>query len=236
MSGPAAHSRALLEQLPDHLRERVLPVSAGAVGVGAAGSGAVSAGAAGDTTAPAPPRYVLYWMRTGVRGHDNPALDTALEAGHLLGIPVFVFLQLSEAHPWSAARHHRFFIEGARDTQAELAERGVGFAFHLERTGHRGPHLRALAAGAALIITEDLPVTPLDRWTEAFAQVVEAPVWAVDTACTWPMRRVRADVTRRAFKFRKATERDRMERVRAGWPEWGREWRADATIQPFVPR
>ena len=27
--------------------------------------------------APSPGRYILYWMRTAVRGHENPALDVA---------------------------------------------------------------------------------------------------------------------------------------------------------------
>ncbi len=201
-------------QLPELLRERTIVIEAGRA--------PAPAPALASTPAPAEaPPFVMYWMRTSARAHDNPALDVARAAAEAMGLPVFVYLGLSERHPYSSARHHWFFIEGARDVEAECAELGVGFAFHLERAGHRGPHLLTLAQQAALVVTEDLPVSPLEAWSAELASQISAPVWAVDAACTWPMRKVAAKETLRAFKFRKVTERQRLERIRAGWPMWG---------------
>jgi photolyase PhrII len=189
-------TRLAVEDLPPHLSIRTRDAAGVEVGEG---------------------EFVMYWMRTSVRGHENPALDVALEAARRLGLPVFVYHALSERYPYASDRHHRFILAGARDVQAEMAERGIGYAFHLEREGHRGPHLLTLAARAALVVTEDMPVAPLRDWTEKLAEY--DPVWAVDAACLAPMRQVEAKATLRAFKFRKASEGMRREWLRAPWPD-----------------
>jgi len=185
--------------LPEHLAERVRPLSG------------------------APPRQagelVVYWMRTAVRAQENPALDVALSLGAALDRPVFVYHALSERYPYASDRHHTFILEGARDVAAALAERGIGHAFHLERPGHRGPHLAILARRAAAVVTEDMPVQPLSRWAGTLARRVRGtPVRAVDTACILPMRLV-PKAPERAFRFRKATERPRAERLERPWDD-----------------
>ncbi|MBU6365476.1 MAG: FAD-dependent oxidoreductase [Gemmatimonadetes bacterium] len=178
----------------------------------------------------APPggAFVLYWMRTAVRAHENPALDAALEAGAALGVPVFVYHALSERYPFASDRHHRFILEGARDVAAECAARGIGYAFHLERPGHRAPALRLLAARAALVVTETMPIPPLSGWTAALAAQAPCPVWSVDTACVVPMPLVGRAHTR-AFAFRDATAALREARVARPWPA------AAAPASAFVP-
>ncbi|HKK92903.1 MAG TPA: hypothetical protein VJ925_05690, partial [Longimicrobiales bacterium] len=69
----------LLTSLPERLLERV-HVHAGAA-------------ARGDG------EFVLYWMRTAVRGHENPALDVALDVAGELGVGVLVYHALSERYP-----------------------------------------------------------------------------------------------------------------------------------------
>lgn len=199
-------SPALLARLPVAVEERVRPLSAG----------------------PLQGAFVLVWMRVGVRAHDNPALDAALLAGDALGLPVFVYHALSERYPYASDRHHRFILEGARDVAVELAARGIGTAFHLERPGHRGPHLRTLAAQAALVVTEDLPVPPLTTWSIRLRDAVDTPVWAVDTACILPMRLVDRPIDR-AFAFRNAFAEEREERLDAGWED------VPVTRPGFVP-
>ncbi len=148
---------------------------------------------------------VMYWMRTAARAHENPALEVALLAGRALGAPVFVYHALSERYPYASDRHHTFVLEGARDVRDRLAERGVASVFHLERPEHRGPWLRQLAERAALVVTEEMPVDPLRRWTRALADAIAVPVWAVDTATVVPMRLVGRGVDR-AFVYRERVE------------------------------
>lgn len=208
---------ALLPELPAHLAERIFCV----------------APARPDSDAPLTGEYVLYWMRTAVRGHENPALDTALHLAAQLGLPAFVYHALSERYPYASDRHHSFILEGAREVAAELAELGIGYAFHLERPGHRGPHLRTLASRAAVVVTEDMPVAPLVGWTSSLAESIAAPVLAVDTACVLPMRRI-GRAWLRAFAFRAATGPERLERAQRPWPPL--ELPAQkARKQPFLP-
>ena len=162
--------------------------------------------------------FVLYWMRTACRAHENPALDAALVAGKGLDRPVLVYQALSETYPFASDRHHTFILEGARDVQAEMARRGIGHVFHLERPDHRGSHLLKLAERAVMVVTEDMPVDPLRAWTGRLAGATAAPVLAVDTACIVPMALTRRAYDR-AFAFRKATERLRQARLTQPWDE-----------------
>ncbi len=167
-------------------------------------------------------------MRTAVRAHENPALDVALLAGEQLGLPVFVYHALSERYPFASDRHHTFMLQGARDVEAECAARGIGYAFHLERPGHRTKALLALAQRAACIVTETMPVPPLDWLTEALADAAPCPVLSVDTACIVPMPLVGQAHTR-AFAYRDATKRLRAERAALPWPD------VSATAPRFLP-
>lgn len=165
---------------------------------------------------PAAGRYVLYWLRTAMRGSENPALDAALALAHALGLPAFVYQALSERYPHASDRHHVFVLEGARDLAAALARRGVGYAFHLSRPGHRGRHLESLARRAAVVVTEDMPVMPLAAWTAVLARRVTVPLVAVDAACVVPMRLVGRRFSR-AVAFRRATTSLRQARLRRPW-------------------
>ncbi len=176
--------------------------------------------------------FVLYWMRTAVRGHENPALDVALTLANARHVPVLVYHALSERYPFASDRHHTFILEGARDVARELSARGIPYAFHLERPGHRGPHLRRLAERAVAVVTEDFPVAPLRGWTDAVA--AHALVAAVDTACVVPMKLV-ARAYDRAFAFERATRALRAARLRAPWVDVDPARPMSAPELPFVP-
>ncbi|MDZ7632296.1 MAG: FAD-dependent oxidoreductase [Gemmatimonadaceae bacterium] len=179
-------------------------------------------------------QYVLYWARTAVRAHENPALDVAVTLGQALQLPVFVYHALSERYPFASDRHHMFILEGARDFAAELATRGIGTAFHLEREGHRGPHLTTLAAQAAVVVTELMPVAPLDGWAEALRDAIDAPVWQVDTACVVPMTLTNKAYDR-AFVYRDATAALRRARVQAPWRDVPYTGACYIPALPFTP-
>lgn len=178
--------------------------------------------------------FVLYWMRTAARGHENPALDAAIGIANQLGLPVLVYHALSERYPYASDRHHRFILEGARDASREVSARGVRYAFHLERPGHRGPHLRTLAHEAAVVLTEEMPVAPLQQWTDRLARDAPVAVCCVDTACVVPMQRVGRAFTR-AFRFREATKALRAARLTHSWSELQPAVPAPSVVLPFEP-
>ena len=97
--------------------------------------------------------FVLYWMHHAVRGHENPALDTAVFVAGRLGLPVLVYQGLGGRHRYNSDRHHTFIMEGARDVQEELAHRGITYRFHLARDPGDPTQLNELTARAALVLT-----------------------------------------------------------------------------------
>jgi photolyase PhrII len=196
----------LFDDLPDAVAERCRPVRP-------------------DDAAELDGAFVLYWMRNAARGHENPALDAAVGCANRLDRPAFVLQATTESHEYASLRHHTFALQGARDVAEQLAERGIGHALHVERDGHRGEYLADLAARAALVVVEDVPVDPVRRWRAALADAVETPVWAVDTDCVVPMRLV-GRLYDRPYKYRNAVEPLREERI-------GREWH---DLDPNVDR
>ena len=160
--------------------------------------------------------FVLYWMNTAIRASENPALDVAVRLADQVGLPVLIYHALSERSRYASDRHHWFVLEGARDVQAALAERGVSYVFHLERPGRRGPHLRSLTARAAATVTEDMPVEPKRRFVISLKGTAAGPIFMVDTACIVPLN-VLGRAYDRAFLFRQATVREYDQRISQPW-------------------
>ena len=177
-------------------------------------------------------RFVLYWMRTAVRAHENPALDAALSLANARRLPLLVYHAVSERYPYASDRHTTFILEGARDVARELAARGIPYALHVERPLSRGPHLRTLAERSLAVVTEDFPLEPLRGWTVALAE--HALVAAVDTACVVPMKVV-GRAYDRAFAFERATKALRAARVDVPWVDVEPSFAMVAPELPFTP-
>lgn len=182
--------------------------------------------------------YILYWMRTAVRAHENAALDVALVTANKLGLPVLVYHGLDERYPYASDRFHTFILEGARDVQKELDARGIFYALNVRREGHREDNaLEKLAERAALVVTEEMPIDPLRGLTSRLAARIESdtPLVTVDTACVIPMPSLRKGYDR-AFAFRKGTADLLAERLTRPWDEVEPKVRfEDHPALPFEP-
>lgn len=163
-------------------------------------------------------RFILYWMHNALRGHENPALDVAICWARSLDLPLLVYQGLCEEYPYASDRHHAFILQGARDVQQELTERGIRYAFHLQRRGSRGPYLKQLAEQAAVVVTEEMPVEPLVGWLERMRTTLTVPIACIDTACIVPMPML-GKAYERAFQFRDATKTIREARLLQPWHE-----------------
>ena len=162
--------------------------------------------------------FVLYWMHSALRAHENPALDTAICLARELGLPMLVYHGLSEAYPFASDRHHAFLLQGHRDVQRELADRGIRALFHLQRQGNRGTHLRDLTRAAAVLVTEEMPVQPVAGWLERLALKCPTPIAAIDSSCVAPVHLLNQSVDR-AFRFREQVQPHHAERVGRNYVE-----------------
>ena len=160
--------------------------------------------------------FVLYWLHHAMRADENPALDVAVHLANRLELPLIVYQGLPESLPFASDRHHRFVLEGVLDLQQRFDERGIAYAFHLDREGHRGPHLKSLATQAAVVVTDEMPVQPLKQWIEELAASSMLAWLAVDASCVAPMKLV-GKAYDRAFEYRRATQSLYDKRARLDW-------------------
>ena len=180
-------------------------------------------------------KFVLYWMRTAVRADENPALDVAALVADKLQVPLLVYHAISQHYEYASDRHHTFMLQGARDVQAQFRNAGVSYAFHLSTEHDSSPHLVTLGQQAAVVVTEDMPVDPPQRFLRALKERTSKPILCVDTACVVPMQLVGKGHTR-AFKFRSATKRLYEERLTRSWPTIDVMPKPfDLTKLPFAP-
>ena len=167
-------------------------------------------------------KYVLYWMRTAQRVHENPALDAACSIAAAMGLGVVVYQGLSCRYPFPSMRTHRFILDGARDVDDALRNTPIRYVFHLVQKEDRAQPLLDMAENAACIVAEDMPLPWYRAQTQSVVRHSQKAVLVVDTACVFPMAQVEKTPTR-AFAFRKKTDKKRMERVAEGWPG-GESW------------
>ncbi|MEM8836308.1 MAG: NAD(P)-binding protein [Planctomycetota bacterium] len=162
--------------------------------------------------------FVLCWLHHAIRDHENPALDAALTIANALAKPVLVYQGLAGNHRFNSDRHHTFIMQGARDLQTALRDRGIAYAFHLPTDPNTPSPLRRLLDRACAFVTEDFPAPPFPRWTAALAECAPCAALAVDSACLMPMRLLSTRYER-AFKFRDKAKKEWRARLREAWTD-----------------
>jgi deoxyribodipyrimidine photo-lyase len=125
-------------------------------------------------------------MQRAMRIVDNPALDVAIEAGNLLGLPVVVFFSVIPNYPNANLRHYHFMAQGLRDVAADAAERGVGFLVRRPPDNSLQAFLEEV--DAALLIGDENPCREPERWRRVLAGRLRLPFWTVDADVVVPSR------------------------------------------------
>jgi photolyase PhrII len=152
---------------------------------------------AADEPGPVAGEFVLYWMQTTHRAHDNFALNFAVEQANALRLPVLVYHGLRHDYPWASDRLHTFILEAVTDLYADFARKGIQYAFYLEKTGDDAAARRArgepsplvaLARRAALVVTDFFPTFIVPSQIRALRSKVDTPVVAVDSCTLVPLR------------------------------------------------
>ncbi|MDE3155729.1 MAG: deoxyribodipyrimidine photo-lyase [Acidobacteriota bacterium] len=129
-------------------------------------------------------RCVVYWMQRAQRAVDNPALDTAVEAGNALGKPVVAFLGLVPFVERANLRHYHFLVEGLEDVAEGLARRGVGFV--LRRWPEHGLLAFCAEVRPALVVGDENWLRQPAAWRGKVATRLRVPFWTVDADVVVP--------------------------------------------------
>ena len=131
--------------------------------------------------------YVLYWMQSTQRLHENWALRAAIRAADKVGKPLVVHQGLDPTYPHASDRHHHHILHAARDTAAAAEALGVHYQFVLRRRRDDDRRvLDRLAQHAYCVVTDRFPTAGVDARTWRLAERVDCRVLAVDSSCIVP--------------------------------------------------
>jgi deoxyribodipyrimidine photo-lyase len=129
-------------------------------------------------------RYVLYWMQASQRADWNHALEHAIRQANELRQPLLAVFGLTDDYPEASERHYAFMLEGLRETQQALRDRGVRLVVRRE-----SPEAAALrmAADASLLVTDRGYTRHQKAWREHVAAQAPCPVVQVESDVVVPV-------------------------------------------------
>jgi deoxyribodipyrimidine photo-lyase len=147
--------------------------------------------------------FVLYWMIAARRARHNFALDRAIEHARALGKPLVVLEPLRVGYRFACDRFHRFVLQGMADNVARFAASSVLYHPYVEPNEGAGKGLlAALAARAAVVVTDDYPAFFLPRMVKAAAAQIPVLLELVDSNGLLPLRAAdRTYTTAYSFRF-----------------------------------
>ncbi len=128
--------------------------------------------------------YVLYWMQASQRAEWNHALEYAITEANQRKLPVVVLLGLTDAYPEANLRHYAFMLEGLRETQAALRERGIQLVVRRQSPDEAAV---AMAADAALLVADRGYTRIQKQWHQHVARHAPCPVVQVESDVVVPV-------------------------------------------------
>jgi deoxyribodipyrimidine photo-lyase len=159
--------------------------------------------------------WVVYWMIAARRATSSFGLERALEWSRALQRPLVVLEPLRAGYEWASERLHRFVLDGMAHNARAFAERGVAYWPYVEpRPGAGKGLLEALAARAALVVTDEFPCFFLPRMVAAAARSLPVRLEVVDSNGLVPLRATPAAFAT-AFAFRRWLQANLAEHLEA---------------------
>jgi len=129
-------------------------------------------------------RWVLYWLQASQRAFCNHALEFAIREANGLNLPVVVFFGLTPDFPEANLRHYRFLLEGLRQIEKDLEERGIALVV---RAVPPAAGAAEMCREAALAVTDRGYLRIQKAWREAVAREVPCPVIQVESDVIVPL-------------------------------------------------
>ncbi|MCW8984674.1 MAG: hypothetical protein OQK55_04990 [Thermoanaerobaculales bacterium] len=156
---------------------------------------------------------VVYWMIASRRPRFNFGLQRAADWSRHLGLPLVILEALRSDYPWASNRLHRFIVDGMADTAAALEGRYVTYLPYVEPDRGAGSGLlEALAADAAVVVTDDFPTFFLPAMLTAAADRIPVLLEAVDSNGLLPMAAADREFAT-AYSFRRFLQKNLLEHI-----------------------
>ena len=131
-------------------------------------------------------KCVVYWMQRSQRALDNPALETAVQAANILGLPCVVFFAPVPFYPHANLRHYRFLIKAFRPSPGDWKNVVSGsYSVAIPITISLN---FCHEVNAALLIGDENPMREPEHWRQVVAKRVRIPFWTVDSDVIVPSK------------------------------------------------
>ncbi len=131
--------------------------------------------------------FVLYWMQSTQRLHDNWALRHATLEANRLGKPLVIYQGLNPHYEHANDRIHTMIIGNAVELDARARELGYTYLFNLRHTiAGDNRVIDRLAERAVMVVTDAFPTAGVDERTARVAARLRCRVIAVESHAVVP--------------------------------------------------
>lgn len=129
-------------------------------------------------------RHVLYWMQQSQRAEFNHALEYAVQRANDRNQPLVVGFGLTDDYPEANLRHYAFMLQGLRETEQALRERGLPLVV---RHGRPDAVALRLAERASLIVCDRGYLRHQRQWRQRVADSFAGEVVQVEADAVVPV-------------------------------------------------
>jgi len=128
--------------------------------------------------------FVLYWMQATQRTEYNHALEYSIVKANKLNIPLLVYFGITNSYPEANERHYYFMLEGLKEVQSSLEEKGIKIVIR-----RISPELGAveLAKSASLVVVDQRYTKIEKKWTNYVAKNIKCPLIQVESNLIVPV-------------------------------------------------
>ena len=128
--------------------------------------------------------FVLYWMQATQRTEYNHALEYSILKANRLNIPLLVYFGITNSYPEANKRHYYFMLEGLKEVQSALEEKGIKIVIR-----RISPELGAveLAKSASLVVVDQGYTKIEKKWTNYVKENLKCPLIQVESNVIVPV-------------------------------------------------
>lgn len=148
--------------------------------------------------------FALYWMQQSQRARFNHALEYAIGQANEMDQPLVVLFVLMDDYPEANLRHYQFMLEGLRETQTELAERGIPL---LLRRGAVEDVVIQASLDASMLICDRGYLRHQKKWRKRIAEQVDLAMVQIEADVVVPV-----NVASRKVEYAARTIRPKIHR------------------------
>lgn len=128
--------------------------------------------------------YVLYWMQSSQRAHQNHALEYAVSKANQIHKPLVIYFGLTENYPEANLRHYTFMLEGLKDLKTSLIQRNIKFLV-LKCSPDVGA--MELSKRASMVVVDRGYLEEQVEWYKNVLKTVECPFVQVESNVVVPV-------------------------------------------------